>query len=393
MEKLSVLVLDDDDFILDVVHVMLKSFGVTDITCDTSAAMALPTLDMDNPRSVVLCDLNMPEMDGVEVVRYLGQQGFCGGVIVFSGEDSRLLQTVAEIGRAHHLRLLGALGKPIDRQALSRMLQNMAKDASALHHRPHVTLSAAELRDGLENDALTPYFQPQVDTLSRRVIGVEALARWRHPAKGILSPAAFISVAEQNALIAPLTERMITLSLRQWQLWNAAGLDLTISVNLSMHSLTRLDFPERLVAEAQSIGVPLDRLVLEITESQVSQDILVSSDVLARLCLKRVRLSIDDFGTAYSNMEKLQMLPFSELKIDQAFIHGAAKKPASYAIVKSSADLGRDLGMKIVAEGVETQEDWDCAGELGCDLIQGYFIARPMPGDQMPGWVRSWKWR
>jgi len=390
MQKLSVLVLDDDDFILDVAHVMLKNFGVADITCNTSAAMALPTLDMNNHLLVVLCDLNMPEMDGVEVIRYLGQQGFCGGVIVLSGEDSRLLHTVADMGRAYHLRLLGALGKPIDRQALLRMLQNVA-NSTAVSHRPHVSLSAAEIRDGLEGDALAPYFQPQVDTLSRKVIGVEALARWRHPTEGILSPAAFISVAEQNALITLLTERMITLSLQQWQLWNAAGLDLTISVNISMHSLTRLDFPERLVAEAQAIGVPLERLVLEITESQLSQDVLVSTDVLTRLCLKRVRLSIDDFGTAYSNMEKLQMLPFSELKIDQAFVHDAAKKPASYAIVKSSADLGRDLGMKIVAEGVETQEDWDCAAELGCDLLQGYFIARPMPGEQIPGWVRSWK--
>jgi len=240
---------------------------------------------------------------------------------------------------------------------------------------------------------LVPYFQPQVDARTRKVVGVEALARWRHPQDGILGPGAFITVAEENGLIIQLTDQMLTQSLRQWRQWHDAGLDLSISVNLSMHSLNCLSFPDQLVAEAQAIGAPLDRLVLEITESHLAQNMRVSSDVLTRLCLKRIRLSIDDFGTAYSNMEKLQMLPFSELKIDRAFVHGAAKNPSSYAILKSSAELGRRLDMKIVAEGVETQEDWGCAADLGCDLIQGFYVARPMPGDQISSWVQGWEQR
>lgn len=390
MEKLSVLVLDDDDLILDVSQAMLENMGVREIVTHTSASVALASLDMNNPLQVVLCDLNMPEMDGVEVIRHLGQRGFAGAVIVLSGEDARMLQTVINMGRAQHLRLLGALGKPIDQQALLHLLQDVHAGASR-PRRSHPVLSESELRAGLDGGALVPHFQPQVDARTRKVVGVEALARWQHARDGILGPGAFISVAEESGLITQLTERMLTQSLRQWRQWHDAGLDLSVSVNMSMRSLTRLSFPDRLVAEAQSIGVPLDRLVLEITESHLAQDMLVSSDVLARLCLKRVRLSIDDFGTAHSNMEKLKMLPFSELKIDQAFVHDAAKNPSSYAILKSSADLGRSLGMKIVAEGVETHEDWDCAAELGCDLIQGFYVARPMPGDRLSSWVQGWK--
>lgn len=391
INTLSVSVLDDDDFTLDATQAMLEKIGVGDILTYISASVALNTLDMDNPQQAVLCDLNMPEMDGVEVIRHLGQRGFAGAVIVLSGEDTRTLQTVVNMGRAYNLRLLGALSKPISQQALLNMLQQVQTGTST-HPLSHPALSESELRAGLADDALASYFQPQVDARTRKVVGVEALARWQHPRYGILGPGAFIHVAEENdEMITQLTDRMVTQSLRQWRQWHDAGLDLSISVNLSMHSLNCLSFPDWLVAEAQAIGVPLNRLVLEITESHLAQDMKVSSDVLTRLCLKRIRLSIDDFGTAYSNMEKLQMLPYSELKIDRAFVHGAAKNPSSYAILKSSAGLGRRLGMKIVAEGVETQEDWDCAVELGCDLIQGFYVARPMPGDQLISWVQNWE--
>lgn len=369
---------------------MFESMGAGNITTHANARMALTMLDMGNPLQVLLCDLNMPDMDGVEVIRHLGQHDFAGAVIVLSGEDDRILQTVVNIGCAYNLRLLGALGKPIDRQALMGMLQHMQTGASRQIW-PHPALSESELREGLAGDALVPYFQPQVDAHTREVVGVEALARWRHPKDGILGPGTFIQAVEESGLIARLTDSMVTQSLRQWQQWHDAGLDLSISINLSMHSLNSFSFPDQIVRKAQAFGVPLDRLVLEITESHLTQDMSVSSDVLARLCLKRICLSIDDFGTAYSNMEKLQMLPFGELKIDRAFVHGAAKSPASYAILKSSAELGRRLGMKIVAEGVETQEDWDCAVDLGCDLIQGFYVARPMPGNQISGWKEGWK--
>lgn len=160
---------------------------------------------------------------------------------------------------------------------------------------------------------------------------------------------------------------------------------------LEVDCLSRINLPELILAETISVGIPIDRLILEITESRLMQDMIVSLDVLSRLCLKRIRLSVDDFETAYSNLEKLQMLPFGELKIDRAFVDGAADNASIRAILESSAALGKRLGMQIVAEGVETQKDWDCVAAAGCDVIQGFFVARPMPGDEIVAWMQGWK--
>jgi len=389
MKNLSVTVLDDDDFILDVAQTMIESLGVGDITTYVSAKQALTELNISDSQQILLCDLNMPEMDGVEVIRYLGQCHFAGAIIVLSGEDTRTLQTVVNMGRAYHLRLLGSLTKPLDLQELQRLfhlcLTSISKSRYGL-----MELTASEIESGMA-EALLPYFQPQVDVRSRKVVGVEALARWQLPNGEVLGPAAFIAQAEASGLIQPLTDLMLTKSLQQWQVWNEAGIDVSISVNISMHSLNCIDFPDQLMIEMQALGVPLDRLILEITESQLAQDMRVAADVLTRLCLKRIRLSVDDFGTAYSNMEKLLMVPFSELKIDRAFVHDSVKNASAYAILKSSIDLGHKLGMTLVAEGVENQDDWDCVSELGCDLVQGYFVARPMPGNQLPIWLQNWR--
>lgn len=391
MHNISALVLDDDEFMLELMQTMLHELGVTQVRTFSSAIKALDALDVRTSIQLAICDLNMPGMDGVELMRYLAKSGYGGAIIIMSGEDPRTLQTVLNLGRAHNLRLLGVLSKPVDRQALVHLLGRVPSDSTTAQSEGGVLLSASELREGLADRVLVPYFQPQVDIHTRQVVGVEALARWRHPKHGILGPQAFISVAEESGLINALTDSMITQSMQQWREWRDVGYDMNISVNLSMDCLSRLEFPEQIVIEAMSAGMPIDQLILEITESRLMQNIIVSLDVLSRLCLKRVRLSIDDFGTAYSNMEKLQMLPFSELKIDRVFVDGAAHNASIRAILESSAALGKRLGMRIVAEGVETREDWQCVAAAGCDVVQGYYVAHPMPGDAFVDWMQGWK--
>lgn len=389
MDHLSVTVIDDDDLILEIVRSLLKSIGIQQICTYTSAREALASLDLRDPRSIVICDLNMPEMDGMEVIRHLGQSSFQGAVLILSGEDTRTLRTVVKVGRAHHLRLLGALSKPLDRLMLVGLLQQMGEAESPATFLPQA-LSESEFRAGLDAEALLAYFQPQVDSHTRQVIGVEALARWKDPVHGILGPAAFIPLAEEAKLIAPLTDQITEYALRQWRSWHDAGHDLTLSINVSMDCLMDLTFPDRLIAKALSNQVPLNRLMIEITESRLTENVAITSDVLTRLCLKRIALSVDDFGTAYSNLEQLQTVPFHELKIDQAFVHGANTNPSTYAILKSSVELAQRLDMQIVAEGVENQDDWDCAASLGIDLIQGFHVARPLPSEHLVSWIRNW---
>lgn len=390
MHNISVLVLDDDEFMLETMTAILSGMDIGTVRTFVSASQAMSALSAEDPSQVVLCDLNMPDMDGIEFMRHLAHLHYAGAVIILSGEDPRTLQMVEGLGRAHKLRLLGTLRKPVDRQSLFKLLDRMCSDSVA-GRRTEVSLSEEELRAGLADDAVVPFFQPQVDIHTRKVVGVEALARWRHPEHGIVGPGAFIPLAEKTGLIAELTDRILRQTMQQWRDWRDAGYDLAVSVNVSTDCLSYIQFPEQVVAKAVSFDMPVDRLILEITESRLMQDMAVSLDVLSRLCLKRIHLSIDDFGTAYSNLEKLQMLPFAELKIDRAFVYGAAANPSVRAILESSAALGKRLGMQIVAEGVETQEDWDCAAAAGCDLIQGFYVARPMPGEELVGWLQRWK--
>lgn len=392
MQHIHALVLDDDDFMLEVLRGMLFSIGIQCVRTFTEAEAALHDLDMDDPQLVVICDLNMPGMDGVEFIRQLASRHYVGGVVFFSGEDGRVLQMVEKLGHAHQLRVLGALPKPVAKQDLAKLLLQMAPEGIILN-RPLLPLTAGEVLAGLQSKAFFPVFQPQVAFGSRQVIGIEALARWRHPQHGLIGPEAFIPVAEAHDLITPLTNYMITQSILEWRRLCDAGLDLRVCVNVSMNCLSRLDFPDWVTNAAAEMDMPLDRLLLEITESCVMEDEVTSLDVLSRLCLKRIELSIDDFGTAYSNMEKLHSLPFSELKIDRAFVHDAEQDPTSYAILECSATLGRRLGMRIVAEGVETWQDWQTAARLGCDIAQGYYIARPMPAADLSKWVSQWHQR
>ncbi len=389
LQNISVLVLDDEEFMLDTLQIMLNSLGITSICAFTSAKSALTELKRCNAFHLVICDLNMPDMDGVEFLRYLAQFRFAGNIILLSGEDPRTLQMVEGMASANKLRLLGAIQKPMERAALISLLELMTSNNDS-DSAQEFYLDEIELRSGMV-DALVPYYQPQVDIRTRKVTGVEALARWRHSEYGILAPAVFINQAEKAGLIHQLTDQMLGMAMLQWVNWRQRGIDLQVSVNVSMDCLSRIEFPEQIAFKAKCYDFPIDRLILEITESRLMQNMAVSLDVLSRLCLKRVQLSIDDFGTAYSNLELLQMLPFAELKIDRSFVFGASQNKLKRTILETSAALGKRLEMQIIAEGVESQDDWDCVAAAGCDVIQGYYVARPMPSDELEAWLRDWE--
>lgn len=395
MNKTLISVIDDDEFTLDLLAQMLAEKQNFTVKTFESAFHAIDALNFNTPHQIILCDLNMPGMDGVEFLRYLSQVKYVGGLIVFSGEDARTLQAVKMLADAHGLNLLGALSKPVIGNTLVSLIESMGGNGSGMRASPP-ELNHADLEIALLSDAFIPFFQPQVDAITGKVVGVEALARLQQPSYGILGPGSFIPQAEESGLILALTDVMIVKSMKQWKKWHDAGHDLRMSVNVSMDCLARVDFPDWLVSQATLNGMPIDRLILEITESRVMQDVTKSLDVLSRLCLKRVKLSVDDFGTAYSNMEKLKMLPFFELKVDQSFVHDCANHPSQLKILESCVSLGKQLGMEIVAEGVESEEDWRVAALSGCGLIQGFYAARPMPGDELGKWIEEWQnqpWR
>jgi len=244
-----------------------------------------------------------------------------------------------------------------------------------------------ELRRAIEADELVLHYQPKAELRTGRVCAVEALVRWQHPQRGLVPPDAFLPVAEQTGLIEPLTRWVLATALGQIGRWKDAFTGLTMAVNVSARNLGRPDFPDTVAAALAAAGVEPERLVLEITETALMADPEVAADVLTRISATGVRVSVDDFGQGQTSLGYLSRLPLHELKIDKAFVTDLADNPAHAAIVRSVVDLGHNLGLQVVAEGLETHEAVPILTATGCDVAQGYLLARPMPPGDLPEWM------
>jgi EAL domain-containing protein (putative c-di-GMP-specific phosphodiesterase class I) len=247
--------------------------------------------------------------------------------------------------------------------------------------------TAEDLGRGILAGELVAHYQPRVAAKDGRVRGVEALVRWQHPAAGLIPPGGFVPLAEQSGLIDDLTTAVLGQALDDLARWRRKGTDILVSLNATVDTLARLDFPDEVIEGAARRGVPPNRLVIEVTESRVTSQLDRVLETLTRLRLKGVGVAIDDFGTGYSTMEQLRRIPFTELKIDRAFVRGAEEDKTTRTILESSILLAKLLGMTSVAEGVETREELDVVVQAGCDEVQGYFFARPMPEHELVSWL------
>ncbi len=247
----------------------------------------------------------------------------------------------------------------------------------------------AELRRAIAANELLLYYQPKAALESGEVRSVEALLRWAHPERGMVFPDSFIPIAQETSLIGPLTLYVIEEALRQGRAWRDDGLDLSISVNLSTRNLLDRDFPKQVAGLLSRWGMASSSLELEVTESSMLANPTRAKVVLQELSELGLRLSIDDFGTGYSSLSYLRQLPVDEIKIDRSFVMGMGDEADDAVIVRSTVDLGRNLGLDVVAEGVETLELWNRLRDLGCQTAQGYFLSRPMPAHELAGWLTS----
>ncbi len=265
----------------------------------------------------------------------------------------------------------------------SNTLGQDAEDRNALQ---------GELRHAISHDQLVLHYQPKIDFKPGHVNGVEVLVRWNHPMLGLLAPDKFIPLAESSNLIKPLTVAVLRGALRQCEAWRRAGIDLSVLVNLSAVNVRDPEFPDKVAAILAEFSVPPARLELEITEAA-----LMSQPALAVACIKKLsrmglQISIDDFGTGYSSMAYLKELLVAKIKIDRSFVKDMASNHNDAVIVRSTVELGHSLGLKIVAEGVETQEVWDQLHALGCDDAQGYFMSRPLSATDFSAWLKHSQW-
>lgn len=395
---MKLFLVDDESFALRLLTHQLSRLGFSNVTAFDDPAAALAALESDaHAADMVLLDLQMPGIDGIEFIRHLSRLQFHGALVLVSGENERILQTARRLAEAHRLHVRGALHKPVTPAALKAIL---GEPTDARPVTPAFTpaieplpYTAERIAAGIDAGEFVNVYQPKVRLSDGEIVGVETLVRWQHPDDGLVSPLRFIGLAEEHGLIDRLTRTILANALQQGRLWRLDGRELHIAVNISMDSLSALDFPDFVADAAKAAGLPAHLLVLEVTESRLMRDPLAVLDVLTRIRLKHIGLSIDDFGTGHSSLAQLRDIPFDELKIDQRFVHQAHADNASRTILEASLGIARQLGMRTVAEGVELSLDWALLRELGCDVAQGYFVARPMLPDAFGRWAAEWEAR
>lgn len=388
----SILIVEDEAFQRSVLNRMLQCLGISNLNEASNGKEALEIINKKEP-DLMVCDLKMPGMDGMELIRHLSRRQKKTAVIIASGMEPSLIHSAETMAQAYGVTILGSIEKPFTRNKLEALLRKY-RLIQHKHPMPPQQISKPfsinQIKKGLENQQFEPFFQPKIDIKTSRIDSAEVLARWRHPRKGIIGPNNFIPQMEQNELIDDLTWQIIKKSTIQCREWKEKGFKIIISINLSINSLTDLYLADRLTEYVRSEGIEPHNIILEITESATTTHLANVLENLSRLRMHGFGLSIDDYGTGYSTMQQLMRIAYTELKIDKSFVTNAALHESTRIILASSLEMAQKLRMKTVAEGVESQKDWDFLKELGCDIAQGYFIAKPMPADEFYDWALAW---
>lgn len=388
----SALVVDDDEFVRKVLQTQLTGLGITRVVTAGDGGQAREILRANGPFDFMICDLRMPRVDGLELMRDIADIQSDLGVILVSSVDQRLLSAARALADSRNVNVLGILQKPVTLVAIRTLLDEWMKSRAAAVEESGAKrkIRAEDLAAAMSHDEIDIFVQPQIDVNTRQLVGVEALARWFSPDLGEVGPSDFIPLAEESGLIDAMTELIFRKSMKTSVEWRNQGLSTRIAVNITAQNLKRLDLMERLTEMRRTAGAEDCLVQLEITESGQIGDLPTALDVLSRFRLHSFELALDDFGTGYSTLTNLKNIPFNELKMDSSFVSVAEHDADARRIIRSSVKLAHGLGLKVVAEGVETEAVWDIVKVLGCDIVQGYLIARPMPTHEMVVWAAAY---
>ena len=342
---------------------------------------------------VMVLDLMMPRMDGIEVLRQLALDAARAQIILVSGLEDRILQSARRVAAKQGLDVIGVVKKPFHPAALKEHLQAagiVAHHAPAAYEALPSLVTAEEIQEAISKDAFFFEFQPQMRLSNQAWVGVESLVRWMHPVHGRIPPSDFVSLAESPVLARAFSYAVVRGSLKGFgQLIDMTGFEGRISINIAPSALDDENFPDRILEWLRSAGVNPERLILEITETSLTENAILGLDIQTRLRMNGIGLAIDDFGMGHSSLERLHDSPFDELKIDKLFVNGATTDTSHRLIVENTIALAHSLSMTVVAEGVENKETMDWLASVGCDLIQGYYFSRPLPIAGIYDWAVS----
>ena len=386
-----VLVIDDDHTVCELVSALARTMG---LTCDATRDPAT-FLDRVTPEtSLILLDLMMPEMDGIEVLRLLGERRCKARILLMSGMDKRVLETAERLAQSLGLAVVGHLQKPFPLTELKSVLDSVAgmEAPKSVEEVPAITVSDEQIRNAVKNGEFLNFYQPQINLKTGDVMGVEALARWRHPERGMTLPENFLARLDALDLMDALcwsTAELAMAEAKQFRRRN--GELLRLSINASMRSLHDLEFPDALVTLARKYDFPVEMIAVEITESVLMSELSRTLDVLTRLRMKNFQLSIDDFGSGYAMMRQLQNVPATELKIDKSIVENMHLNDSDRVMVGKIIEMGHELKLSVLAEGVMTQEQFQLLRGKGCDGAQGYWFSYPLPAELIKQWLATYE--
>ncbi|MGB7647261.1 MAG: EAL domain-containing response regulator [Pseudomonas fluorescens] len=388
--SLRVLVLEDHLFQRSVAVNLLKQLGCGEVLEAGNGTEALAVLQGAGSVDVVVCDLQMEGMDGLEFIQRISATGQVGAIIVSSGLPGDVRRAVSQMGALLGVNMLGDTGKPLQVETLQLLLER-ALSTRRRTPQPSSSLELADeqqVRRALLEQQLQAYYQPKFDLHSGAVLGVEVLARWNHPFQGVLSPAVFLPAMERSGLMDDLLFCLMQQALVLQGQALSQGLALDLAFNLHAAQLADVELTARIKTLLATHQTPCASVTFELTESGLLEVPAVSLENLVRLRMMGCRLSIDDFGAGFSSLQRLCQLPFTEIKLDAEFVRGLLHEPRCRAVIGSTLALGQTLGMSVVIEGIETTEQHQALLALGCTQGQGYWHARPMNGVDLLRWLQ-----
>ena len=385
-----IVLIDDDRVVGEIVSGLAKAM---ELQCSVTRTPE-EFFDHIGPETgVILLDLVMPEMDGIEILRLLGERNCKARIVLMSGINIRVIETAKKLAQSLGLNVIGHLQKPFPISQLQEMLTATfsGEKAPVFEKEQQLAIPDEDLHRAMDNNEFVLYYQPQINIRTGVVTGLEALSRWNHPQLGLVFPDNFISRIEDLGLMDRFcwvtAERALN-EIKQFSLSN--GHLPRLAINVSVSSLRDLKFPDIFMNLARKYDFPAERIVLEITESGL-MEFSLALDVLTRLRMRNFQLSIDDFGTGYSMLKQLQNVPAIELKIDRTFVQHMHVNHSDLVMVEKIIEMGHELEMEVTAEGVETEEQFNMLRDRGCDGVQGYFFSRALPPGDLLNWLETYR--
>jgi EAL domain-containing protein (putative c-di-GMP-specific phosphodiesterase class I) len=386
---LNVLLVDDSVAILKyVTKVLEENFSITSVYSASSAPEAMQILRQSDHTNLLFLDLNMPNIDGIQLLEQLYQLKYKGYIVIMSGVSTQIISSVEGLVHKYGLNYIGTLLKPIHELDFKEIFEKIGLSRQKTYQAE--SLKTYEIIRAIKNNDIEVLYQPQVDLVTRTFTGVEALCRMNHPRLGMVSPDRFIDKAEESELIIHITLAVFKKSLSDWQKWHQYGLNIKISVNASPIALQQVEFADTVFMLLEQYKVPSEMLCIEITEGVLADDHLQELVNLNRLNMRGVELALDDFGQMHSTIERLQKLPLTYLKLDKSYFIEKKGNISQIALINTSISLANKLNIRTIAEGVEDLDVMSLVTEMGCNYGQGYYIGHPMAAKKIISWAREW---